>query len=75
MHNRSPRISPTLSDTALALVTINITAPLQPINTPPAFMPVNGSFNINADSIMAKIGIEVVTIEELTGEVMLNPIV
>ena len=68
-------MSPTLSLTCAADVNISIKAPEQPINTPTAFLPVIGSFNINADSSMAKIGMDVVTILALMGEVKLSPIV
>ena len=68
-------MSPTLSLAAAADVRISIKAPLHPISTPSAFLPVMGSFRIRADSSIAKIGIDVVTIEALIGEVMLNPIV
>ena len=68
-------MSPTLSLTCAADVNISIKAPEQPINTPTAFLPVIGSFNINADSSMAKIGMEVVQMEAFPGDVRLNPIV
>ena len=59
--------------TAAALVSIRISAPLHPISTPMAFLPVIGSFSIIADNTMAKIGMEVVTMLALMGEVMLSP--
>ena len=43
------------------------------MSTPMAFLPVMGSRRIMADRIMAKMGIEVVTMLALTGEVMLSP--
>ena len=52
-----------------------MSAPEQPINTPRAFFPVMGSFRIRAASSMAKIGIEVVTIEALMGDVIESPMV
>ena len=68
-------MSPTLSEAWAAEVSISIKAPLHPINTPKVFLPVIGSFSIKAANSMAKIGMEVVTMEALMGEVMLSPIV
>jgi hypothetical protein len=68
-------MSPTLSELAAAEVSISINAPLHPISTPSAFLLVMGSFRISAARIIAKIGIDVVTIEALMGEVMLSPMV
>ncbi len=75
MHIKSPRMSPILSLIAAALVSTSVTAPQQPMNTPRAFWSVIGSFRMRKESTIANIGIEVVTILELTGEVMLSPIV
>ena len=52
-----------------------MTAPAHPISTPSAFFQVIGSFNIRKERIMAKIGIEVVIMLELLGEVMFRPMV
>ena len=71
----SPRMSPTLSLAAVALDRIRMMAPENPSNTPPTFFVVNGSFSMSADRSMAKIGIEVVTMLALMGEVMLSPMV
>ena len=71
----SPRMSPTLSLVAVALDNMRMSAPENPSSTPPTFFDVSGSFNINADRSMAKIGIEVVTILALMGEVILSPMV
>ena len=54
---------------------MSVTAPQQPMATPPAFFHVMGSWRIRNDSNMAKMGMEVVTILALTGEVMLSPMV
>lgn len=51
-----------------------MSAPQQPMATPKPFFHVMGSFKIKNDNIMAKMGIEVVTMLALTGEVMLKPI-
>ena len=66
---------PTLSLSAVALVTTSVMAPKHPNATPMAFFDVRGSFKMTNDNIMAKIGIAVVTILALTGDVMLRPIV
>ena len=66
-------MSPTLSLTAAALVRMRIRAPEHPMRTPHAFFPVIGSLSISADSIIAKIGIDVVTMLALTGDVMDSP--
>jgi len=68
-------MSPTLALVAAADVSMSISAPLQPISTPAAFLPVMGSLRMRAARIMAKIGIEVVTMLALMGEVMLSPMV
>ena len=60
---------------AEALVTMSVTAPAQPRRTPPTFLSVKGSRRMKNASIMAKMGIDVVTMLELTGEVMLRPMV
>ena len=52
-----------------------MSAPLQPISTPVAFFPVMGSFRMMAASNMAKMGIDVVTMLALMGDVMLRPMV
>ena len=52
-----------------------MTAPLHPKQTPKAFLPVMGSLRMMAARIMANIGIEVVTMLALMGEVMLRPMV
>ena len=66
---------PTLALPAVALVMMMMTAPAHPISTPSAFFQVIGSFNIRKERTMAKIGIEVVMILELLGEVMFRPMV
>jgi len=43
--------------------------------TPSAFLAVMGSFRMRAASTMAKIGMEVVTMLALMGEVRLSPMV
>ena len=43
--------------------------------TPPAFIAVMGSFSMKNASSIAKIGIDVVSMLALTGEVMLSPMV
>lgn len=68
-------MSPTREFTAAALVRMSISAPLHPMSTPVAFLPVIGSLRMSADRIMANIGIDVVTILALIGEVMLRPMV
>ena len=68
-------MSPTFALAWAALVRMRMRAPLQPMSTPMAFLPVMGSFRMRADSSMAKMGIEVVTIEALMGDVMLSPMV
>ena len=68
-------MSPTLELEAEALVRISINAPQNPMNTPPAFLAVTGSLRMMAERIIAKIGIDVVTMLELMGEVMLSPMV
>ena len=68
-------MSPTLSLVAAAEVSISIRAPLHPMSTPVAFLPVMGSLRMRAARIIAKIGIEVVTMLALMGEVMLRPMV
>ena len=65
---------PTFALPALALLRIRMRAPQQPIATPRVFFHVIGSLRIRKESAMAKIGMEVVTILALTGEVMLSPI-
>lgn len=67
-HIRSPHISPDLPP-VFALDRISTKAPAQPIITPPAFIHVIGSFKIRNESIIAKIGIDVVTMLELMGDV------
>ena len=57
------------------LVEINNTAPENPRATPIAFLGVIGSFKIKAESIKAKMGIVVVMIPALMGEVRLKPMV
>ena len=71
----SPRMSPTLSLDAVALDKMRMMAPENPSNTPPTFFAVSGSFSISADRSMAKIGIDVVTMLALMGEVILSPMV
>ena len=66
---------PTLALPDVALVNIIITAPAHPSSTPPAFFSVIGSLRMKKDSIMAKIGIDVVMMLELLGDVMLRPMV
>ena len=66
---------PTLALPAVALVVIIITAPAHPSNTPPAFLNVIGSLRMKKESIMAKIGIDVVMMLDLLGDVMLRPMV
>ena len=68
-------MSPTLELSAVALVRMSMSAPLKPMNTPPAFLAVMGSLRMMAERIMAKMGMEVVTMLELMGEVMLSPMV
>ena len=68
-------MSPCTRFVAAALVRISINAPLQPINTPVAFFPVMGSFRMMAEKTIAKMGIEVVTMLALMGEVRLSPMV
>ena len=43
------------------------------MSTPRAFLPVTGSLSMSAESTMANIGAEVVTMLALMGEVMLRP--
>ena len=74
-HMISPRMSPTLEFMAAILVRISMMAPQQPMNTPRAFFRVIGSFRMMKDKSIAKIGIDVVQMLELTGEVMLSPMV
>jgi hypothetical protein len=54
---------------------MRINAPQHPKKTPEAFFPVIGSLRIIAARIIAKIGIEVVTIEALIGDVIERPMV
>ena len=68
-------MSPTFEFAAAALVTMSITAPAHPRATPPAFFAVMGSLSMRKASIIANIGIDVVTMLALTGEVMLRPMV
>ena len=68
-------MSPTLSLAAVALDRMRMMAPEKPSSTPPTFFVVSGSFSMSAESSMAKIGIEVVTMLALMGEVMLSPMV
>ena len=75
MHSTSPRKSPTRALAADALLTIRMTAPPQPIATPPAFIADRGSRRMKNESTMAKMGIDVVTMLALTGEVMPSPMV
>ena len=75
MHSKSPRMSPTRESCAAALLSISISAPEQPMPTPSAFLPVMGSFKMIADSIMANMGSDVVTILAFDGVVMLSPMV
>jgi len=67
-------MSPTMALPARALLRIRMRAPQQPIATPNAFFHVMGSFKMKKESTMAKMGIDVVTMLALTGEVMLSPI-
>ena len=60
---------------AAALDIISIRAPEQPMPTPRAFFPVMGSLSISAESIMAKMGSDVVTMLAFEGVVMLSPMV
>ena len=57
------------------LVSMRMSAPQQPTNTPIAFLPVIGSFKMSAANSMANIGIEVVTMLALIGDVRLRPMV
>ena len=66
---------PTLALPEVALVVMMMMAPTHPISTPTSFFQVIGSFNIRKERTMAKIGMEVVMILELLGEVMLRPMV
>ena len=66
-------MSPTFELAAEALVRISMSAPLKPMSTPRAFLPVTGSLSMSAESTMANIGAEVVTMLALMGEVMLRP--
>ena len=75
MQSRSPQMLPTLALPAVALVVIMITAPAHPRSTPPAFCHVMGSFRMKNDSTMAKIGMEVVMMLELLGDVRFRPMV
>ena len=75
MHSRSPRMSPMRESCAAALDIISISAPEQPMPTPRAFLPVMGSLSISAESIMAKMGSDVVTMLAFEGVVMLSPMV
>ena len=68
-------MSPTLSLAWAAEVRMSISAPLQPMSTPSAFLPVMGSFRMRAARSMAKIGIDVVTMLALMGEVIDSPMV
>ena len=65
----------TLALPAVALVVIIITAPAHPSSTPAAFFHVIGSLSIRNDSTIANIGIDVVMMLELLGDVMLRPMV
>ena len=64
---------PTFALPACALLRMRMSAPPQPIATPNAFFHVIGSLRMKKESTMAKIGIDVVTMLALTGEVMLSP--
>ena len=75
MHIRSPRMSPTLALPAVMLVRMRMMAPVQPMATPLVFFHVMGSPRMRNESTMAKMGIEVVTMLALMGEVMLRPMV
>ncbi len=75
MQSRSPQMFPTLALPAVALARMIMTAPQHPISTPTTFFQVMGSFRMRKESIMAKIGIEVVMMLELLGEVMFSPMV
>ena len=75
MQSKSPQMFPTLAFPAVALVMMMSTAPLQPKSTPATFFQVMGSWRMRNDRIMAKIGIDVVMMLELLGEVMLSPMV
>ena len=66
---------PTLALPEVALVVMMMMAPTHPISTPTSFFQVIGSFRIKNERTMAKIGMEVVMILELLGEVMLRPMV
>ena len=66
---------PTLAFDEDALVRMMMTAPLHPKSTPRAFFHVIGSFKMKNDRIMANIGIEVVMMLELVGDVKLRPMV
>ena len=78
LSRHTEQVAPDVSHLALpavALVMMMMTAPAHPISTPSAFFQVIGSFNIRKERIMAKIGIEVVMMLELLGEVMFRPMV
>lgn len=66
---------PTFALPAVALVRMMMQAPAQPVSTPSAFFQVIGSFRMKKERIIAKIGIEVVMMLELLGEVMFSPMV
>ena len=74
-HNKSPLVSPTLVLTAVALEVMRMRAPLHPRITPTVFFQVIGSLRMKNESIMAKIGMDVVMMLAFIGEVMLKPIV
>ena len=59
----------------IRLLVIIITAPAHPSSTPAAFFHVMGSFSIRNDSTIANIGIDVVMMLELLGDVILRPMV
>ena len=56
-------------------VSMSISAPLHPSITPSTFLLVMGSLRMSAASSMAKIGIDVVTMLALMGDVSDSPMV
>ena len=58
-----------------ALVITSAMAPMHPRATPPPFIQVMGSRSMANDSIMANMGMEVVMMLALLGEVMPSPMV
>ena len=75
MSPSEPPPTPPKEGSVPAEVRTRIRAPLQPIVTPSTFLLVMGSLRMSAASSMAKIGIEVVTILALMGDVSDKPMV